>query len=327
MSELVSIPKHVRIGPAWEGLTVFDAVRRAFPDVTPRDVFRKARQRELFVNGKACVPLGRVRQGDVVTVVLPRPPLPPSRPAQRLDVVVETPAGPFRIVREDEDLLAVSKPAGCASHPALRHSGDTLIDRVRHYLGARPEHAFQPALANRLDLETSGIVLVGKNRAARGRLGRSLQRGQLEKRYLALVGGWTQSSGEIAVPLLRRPDSRTGPERRRVKLQSALTRYRTIARYEHPLRCTLLEIELLTGRTHQIRLHLSQAGHPVAADRRYGDAELNRLLRETTGLGRLFLHAHRVRLNHPTSGEALELTTPLPEDLEAVLRSFAPCDE
>lgn len=324
MSELVPVPKHLRIGAPWANLTVLDAARRAFPDLTPREIFRKARQRELLLNSERCAPLDRVREDDVVTVIFLRPPKPGSRPPEKVDVEVETPAGPFFIVREDRDLLVVSKPCGCASHPALRHGGDTLIERVRAYLGVARGDAFQPALANRLDVETSGLVLIGKTRAAQGRLGRNLQKGLLRKEYLALVGGWTEDSGEVAVPLFRRPDSRDRGKRASGKLQEALTRYRTLERYGQPLRCSLLEIELLTGRTHQIRLHLSHLGHPLAGDRRYGDPELNADLRDATGLCRMFLHAWRLRLQHPTTGEPLELTAPLPEDLASVLRSFGP---
>lgn len=326
---LVPVPKHLRIEPSWAGLTVLEAVRRAFPEVSAREVFRKARHREILVVERPCQPLDRLREGDLLSVVLFRPPRPATAAILQSDAEVETPAGPFWIVREDADLLAVGKPTGCASHPAHRHGGDTLIERVRAYLGVDPSDSFQPALANRLDIDTSGIVLIGKTQRAQSRLGRSLQRGLLDKFYLALVGGWPEPEGEIRLPLERHPDSRdlarhrmTGAALPAVKIQDAATRYRVLQRLGPPIACALLEVELLTGRTHQIRRHLTHLGHPLAADRRYGDPEFNAEIAEVADLRRLFLHAARVRLPHPTTGEELDLRAPLPEDLRAAMKAL-----
>ncbi len=327
--ELERVVRHLRIGRAWAGRTVFDAVREAFPQVEPREVFRKCRSGEIRVNDRPCGALDRAGEGDVVSVVLFRPARPTVFPAEREHEAVDTPAGPFRIVREDPHLLVVSKPPGCASHPALGHAGDTLIERVRAYLGIAPDAPFQPALANRLDLETSGIVLVAKTRNAQRRLGRALQRGGVAKAYLALVAGWPEPpEGEIRIPLRRHPDSRDrarrpeGHPRRQPVLQEAVTRYRTRARYLHPFPVALLEIDLVTGRTHQIRRHLRAVGHPLALDRRYGDPGFNEDMVRIAGLGRMFLHAFRVRLRHPAGGGMLEVEDPLPEDLSAALRAF-----
>jgi len=327
--DLVAVPKNLRIGPAWDGLTAFEVVRRAFPEVTPREVFRKARLGEVLRNESACHPLQSVTAGDTVTVVLLRPQrLRPATPLRR-GVTAETPAGSFWVVWEDEDLLAASKPPHCASHPALKQGGDTLIERVRAHLGVASDAAFQPALANRLDIETSGLVLVGKTRAAQRRLGRSFQKGLVRKLYLALVCGWPEpADGEIRRPLLRRPDSRErvrhppGHPKLRSVLQSAETRYRTAERLRQPLRSALLEVALLTGRTHQIRRHLAGSGHPVAGDRRYGDPEFNVDIHAVGELDRMFLHAHRVVLPHPRTGEAIDLEAPLPDDLQRCLRAL-----
>lgn len=322
-ADLVPTPRHLKIGAPWAGLSVLEAVRRAFPEVSPREVFKKARAGELLRNGKRCAPTERLAEGDVVTVTLLLPPPLSEKPVLRANEWVRTPAGPLWIVREDEDLLAVSKASGCASHPALGRSGDTLIDRVRRYLGVPPEGDFRPALANRLDIETSGLVLVGKTRNAQRKLGLFFQRGLVEKRYLALVVGTPPASGEITLPLERHPDSRdlkrprTGP-----RVQEAHTRYALRYQAEQPLRAALLEVELLTGRTHQIRRHLAAEGHPVALDRRYGDPEFNRAVREACGLDRMFLHAHRVRLRHPATGAALDIAAPPPEELAACVRAL-----
>jgi len=325
--DTVRIPKHLRIDEAWHGLIAFEAVRQAFPEVSPREVFRKARLGELLRNDRPCSPLEALHSGDRLTVVLHRPPKPLALAPLREGEGVETAAGPFWVVWEDSDLLVAGKPAGCASHPALGTKGDTLLERIRSHLGARREDSFQPALANRLDIQTSGIVLVGKNRAARQRLGRNLQKGNVQKFYVTVAGGAIQATrGEIRRPLVRRPDSRDlarfpqGHPRTVPVLQEAATRYRVLERLPQPLRATLLEIELLTGRTHQIRRHLAFLGHPVAGDRRYGNPELNADLASVGGLDRMFLHAHRATLPHPTTGQRVEFCAPLPEDLASCLR-------
>ncbi len=330
MSEtLVPVEKHLQIGGPWAGLTVFDAVRRAFPEVSPREVWRLARSGEIRRDGGRCHPQDRLHAGQVLTVTLRRPARPaPSVPTREQEPVV-TSAGPFWIVREDADLLAVSKPAGCASHPAARHRGDTLLDRVREYLGVRPEHPFQPALANRLDIDTSGLVLIAKTRGAQNRLGRDLQKSRLRKGYLTLVAGWPEPpEGEVVVPLERRPDSRDlarhGADHPRCqgRVQAAHTRYRTRERLDRVLSAALLEVELLTGRTHQIRRHLSHLRHPLAGDRRYGDPAFNREMSEVAGLERMFLHAAQLELQHPASNELLRLEAPLPPELTAALAAL-----
>ncbi len=331
--DLVREPAFIKVGPPWEGWTLLRAVRRAFPEMDPRAVLRKTRSGEILLNGRRCRPEHVLHAGDVIRVERLRP-----APARRVAPLkqaepAETPAGPFWIVREDPHLLVVSKPPRCASHPALGHAGNTLIERIHAYLGVRPEDPFRPALANRLDVDTSGIVLVAKTRPAQRRLGRNLQRGRVRKIYLVLVAGWPDPPrGEIRIPLVRRPDSRDrqrlppGHPGLRGVLQPALTRYRTVARLRHPLRAALLEVELVTGRTHQIRRHLAAVGHPVAGDRRYGDPEFNRDMASAGGLDRIFLHAYRVGLRHPASGEDLDLMAPLPEDLARVLRAFGAAD-
>jgi 23S rRNA pseudouridine955/2504/2580 synthase len=326
---LVPVPRHVRIGRAWAGLTAYAAVRTAFPEVGPREVFRKARGGELLRNDQPCDPLEPLAEGDVVTVVLRRPRQFPRAEPLRRDTAVETPAGPFRVVWEDRDLLAADKPVDCASHPGLKRSGDTLLDRIRAYWGVAPADPFQPALANRLDIGTSGVILAARTRPAQRRLGRLFQKGHVEKLYLTLVRGWPDpGEGEIRRPLLRYVDSRDRDRlppnhpRPREVFQEAVTRYRTVGRTGEPLAAALLEVRLITGRTHQIRRHFAGSGHGVAGDPRYGDPAFDEALRERSGLARMFLHAWRVRLPHPATGEPLELTAPLPEDLGRCLAAL-----
>lgn len=330
--ETIAVTKNVAVSGALVGLTVMEAVRRAFSELGPRDVFKKTRHGEIKLNKASCHPLDKLADDDLLTVVLHRPAPPKVKEVLRRDEWIPTPAGPLWVVYEDEDLLAVSKASGCASHPALGHSGDTLIERVRHLLKDLPvregEEDFAPALANRLDIETSGISLIGKHKLSRKRLGNHIQKGLIDKRYLALVAGWPVKEGEMTHPLLKRADSREianypeGHPKRKPKLQDAHTRYRVLHRVEQPFELSLIEVELLTGRTHQIRRHFADAGHPVALDKRYGDRGFNGMLAQDTGLDRMFLHAYRVALPHPLTGVKLVITSPLPEDLCEVLRAM-----
>jgi 23S rRNA pseudouridine955/2504/2580 synthase len=330
--ETIAVTKNIVVSAALVGLTVMDAVRRAFSEVGPREVFKKTRHGEIKLNKAPCHPLDRLAADDLLTVVLHHPAPPKVKEVLRRDEWIPTPAGPLWVVYEDEDLLAVSKSSGCASHPALGHSGDTLIERVRYLLKdlvlLPGEEDFAPALANRLDIETSGISLIGKNKLARKRLGNHIQRGMIDKRYLALVAGWPSEAGEMTHPLLKRADSRQlanypeGHPKRKPKLQEAHTRYRVLRRLEHPFQLSLIEVELLTGRTHQIRRHFADAGYPVALDKRYGDRNFNRMLSQDTGLDRMFLHAYRVELPHPLTRVKMVVTSPLPEDLCDALRAM-----
>jgi RluA family pseudouridine synthase len=329
VSEHTTVVRNVKVREGWAGLTVLDLVRRAFSEVSAREVFRKARAGEIRKNGERCDPLARLGCEDVVSVALQRQVQPARSIPSREHECAETSAGPLDIVREDEDLLAVCKPSGCASHPALGHSRDTLIERVHAYLGVSPGSSFRPGLANRLDLETSGIVLVVKTEPARRRLGRHSQRGLVRKHYITLVVGWPDpAEGEIHTPLARHADSRDrlrlSPCHPRLRgvLQEATTRFRTLEQVRQPLLSALLAVEILTGRTHQIRRHFTQLGHPLAGDARYGNAGFNADMRAVGELSRLFLHAHRVLVEHPRTGELLELVSPLPADLIRCLRAF-----
>ncbi len=322
---MVRFTENLALGPEAEGKSLLAEVRRAFPELTPRAVFKLCRMGEILQNGRKTDPAARLKAGDLLLVTVER-----AAPVSGIEVLcanvnVATPAGPFIIIREDADLLAVEKPPGCASHPALRRSGDTLIDRVKHYLGASSESGFSPALANRLDIETSGIVLVGKNRSSRARLGRDIQARVVEKRYLALVAGRPPETGEITLPLEKKADSRAlakypeGHGMLETRIKEAHTRFRVLGRSSNILSASLVEVELLTGRNHQIRRHFAAVGHPVALDRTYGDAGFNRDLAELLGLDRMFLHAHRAALPHPSARNIIKLFSPLPAELAGCL--------
>jgi len=224
------------------------------------------------------------------------------------------------IVYEDADLLIVDKPAGLVVHPAPGHADGTLVNAL---LGRGGAEAFggiagvrRPGIVHRLDRDTSGLLMVARTDLAQHSLMAQLKARRVKKTYLALVHGSVAAAvGRIEAPIGRDPRHRT---RMAVVAdgRAATTGYRVRERFAA---WTLLELDLVTGRTHQIRVHLEAIGHPVAGDPVYGTGTSQR---GPDGLARLFLHAWRLELTSPSSGELIRATAPLPAELEAVLVSL-----
>jgi 23S rRNA pseudouridine955/2504/2580 synthase len=265
-------------------------------------VYRVLRSGEVRVNSGRVKPDYRLRLGDRVRVPPVRVAAPSHRPAAR-------PVA-FPIVYEDPALLVIDKPSGTAVHGGSGVS-QGVIEALR---AARPE-AKMLELVHRLDRDTSGLLVVAKKRSALVEMHRMLRDGEVDKVYVAVVKG---------VPARREFDIRDALHKyvnakgeRRVAVKeggmAAVTRARRLGSSEG---MSALELRLLTGRTHQIRVHLAHAGHPVLGDDKYGDFELNRALARQ-GVKRLFLHARRIAFRHPASGGNLELESGLPEDMRA----------
>lgn len=216
------------------------------------------------------------------------------------------------------------------------HPGDgwdrkrlTLIDMAKVYLAGKklPDGSlFEPALVHRLDQQTSGVILVAKTGEALRKMTEIFREGAIEKEYLALVRGIpAEPRGRVDLSLIKKQDPRTGKKMVRVTRGGAAGREgveeaRTLWAVEKTWRsCSLLAVRILTGKMHQIRVHLSAVGHPLAGDGRYGDFAFNRFMTERAGLRRLFLHARRVAFAHPVTGRAVEIVAPLPDELGAVL--------
>jgi 23S rRNA pseudouridine955/2504/2580 synthase len=216
------------------------------------------------------------------------------------------------VIHEDEALIALDKPSGWAVHGG---SGISLgiVEQMR---AEHPDWKFLE-LAHRLDRETSGVLLLAKKRSALLELHRQLREAETEKTYLVLVKGrWRDKVRNVRLPL----EKRTTPAgEKRVRVADGGQAAHTIFRLRHAWRSfSLLEAELRTGRTHQIRVHLAHLGYPIAGDDKYGDFDLNRDLARQ-GLKRMFLHAARMVLSHPASGERLVLEAPLPADLQTFI--------
>jgi 23S rRNA pseudouridine1911/1915/1917 synthase len=217
----------------------------------------------------------------------------------------------LRVVHLDDDLAIVDKPAGLVVHPAPSHTGPTLVDELAEILGGG-EDPERPGIVHRLDKETSGLLVVARNDRAHAALQAAVREREVERVYLALAGGRVASrTGTIDAPI-----GRAARQRHRMAVSGAASRQaRTHFEVIELLpRETYLQAKLETGRTHQIRAHFAAIGHPLTGDRTYGG-------KDTYGLGRQFLHAHRLAFRHPMSGEALRFESPLPADLAAVLEA------
>jgi len=293
-------------------------LRRALREVPLSHIYKLLRTRRVRVNGAR----GRAEQvlaeGDAVLVRGDEERLRSAPAGARTETGGEKPS--FVVLFEDEHLLAVDKPAGLAAHPGTGITGPTLVDEARSYLKVASSDTteFRPSPAHRLDRETSGIVLVAKTRRAMAALTALFTEGhRIHKSYLALAKGkMPRPAGTVELALSEHEQTARSKAERGVNFQPATTHYRVVASMSE---ASLLEIELETGRTHQIRRHLQAVGHPVAGDRRYGDFPFNRLARTRWGLCRMFLHAGRLELPHPIHGERLSLEAVLPEELRAVL--------
>ena len=290
-------------------------VRKALPGVPTSHLYKMIRTKKIRVNGMRAELGQPLQKGDKVAVRGDEESLrtsPPERPpvSNRID---------FRVLYEDDHVIAADKPEGLAVHPGTGIQGPTLVDQVRAYLGPRAERRdFAASPAHRLDRDTSGVILVAKTRRAMVRLTEIFTAGDARKRYLALVKGKVgKREGVIEIPLSEHQQTTQSRSRRGVNMQPARTRYRVIA--SGPL-ATLVECEIETGRTHQIRRHFAAIGHPIVGDRRYGDFPFNREARAQWGLDRLFLHAERIQLAHPIHGGNLRAASPLPLPLLAALK-------
>jgi 23S rRNA pseudouridine1911/1915/1917 synthase len=265
--------------------------------------------------GGAVVPARsrRVAAGETVEVDLPARPAADERPAP--DPGVE-----LSVVHADEHVIVVDKPAGLVVHPGAGHPDGTLVNGLLARFGdlAAVGEPHRPGIVHRLDRGTSGVMVVAKHDRAHEALARQFHDREVDKDYLALVWGAVHAGRRIDAPIGRDPGNRQKMSARARRARSAVTR---ITRVE-PLRgVSFAQIAIATGRTHQIRVHLSAIGHPIVGDALYGGvrrhvpADLRPVLR----LERPFLHAARIAFTHPGDGRRLEFVTPLPADLQAVL--------
>ena len=270
-----------------ENLLLHEALALRVPTAPAAFLRQLCKKQRVSVNKDTAEASRLTRVGETIVV----------KNSQRwLECIEKLPVKPEQLLYEDSDCIVLNKPAGLAIHRAVGHE-DNLLHRVQDFLSLRKEN-FQVSPVHRLDIGTSGAVLFGKGRAAISKLGQMLTAGQFRKSYLALVSGKLTESGEL--------DSEVPAKG---KIKEALTRYKPLASTEN---YTLLELQLVTGRHHQIRHQLAVSGHPIIGDVRYRGALINEL-------GRPFLHCHQLTFPLSNDERTITVKAPLPEDLKALL--------
>lgn len=297
----------------------------ALPDQSRSAIQRWIKEGHVLVNGRTTRASHTLEPDEQVTVSIPAPVTVPDLHAEAL---------PLRIVYEDADLLIVDKPAGMVVHPAPGHESGTLVNAVLHHcpdlIGVGGER--RPGIVHRLDKETSGLLVVAKHDQAHRHLQAQFKARTVYKEYLALLEGKIEpAQGRINAPIGRHPVERkrqailpVDPATGTTAGRQAITDYYLQTVYTLPgqqnnaiARFSFVRAVLHTGRTHQIRVHFAWRKHPVVGDTLYG------YRRSRLPLDRQFLHAHKLRLNLPSSNEAHEFVAPLPSDLAAVLVHLA----
>jgi 23S rRNA pseudouridine1911/1915/1917 synthase len=259
-----------------------------------------------------------VRTGERYVVDFPalRPALPQPEPL------------PLRIVFEDPDLVVLDKPAGMVVHPAAGHDSGTLVNALLHHVkdlsGVSGEA--RPGIVHRLDRGTSGLMVVAKHDRAHQELARQFHDREVEKEYTALVWGVVHAGRRIDAAIGRDPGNRQKMSTRARRARSAVTRVTSATHFRG---VSLIKVAIATGRTHQIRVHLSAIGHPIVGDVTYGGVRrrVANDLRAVLRLERPFLHASRLCFTHPADGRRVEFDSPLPPDLESVVAGIEAREE
>jgi 23S rRNA pseudouridine1911/1915/1917 synthase len=286
-------------------------VAKQLEEVSRTRIQRAIEDGDVLVNEHTAKSSYRVRVGDHIEIDLPEPPPVELRPEPI----------PLNIVYEDDDLIVVDKPAGLIVHPGAGQEAGTLANALVYHFNELSGRAgrIRPGIVHRIDKETSGLLVVAKNDAAHEKLSEQFRNRTVFKLYVALVyGRVSQPQGEIEARLGRSPHNRTRMAVRRGGAgRTAHTIFQVAERYRE---FTLLKVQIKTGRTHQIRVHMAHIGHPVVGDAVYGGGRDNNvrdalIKREIHELGRQFLHSAQLAFAHPRSGERLEFSSPLPPEL------------
>lgn len=302
--------RRCEVSPEQDGVRLDNFLTYMMPDRSRSQIQRLIK--EGLVHGpvaelRASTP---VKAAQVFTVDIPAP----------VETILQPEPLPIPVVYEDSDLLVLDKPAGMVVHPGAGHSTGTLVNALLYHIkdlsGIGGE--LRPGIVHRLDRGTSGLMVVAKNDQAHAELSRQFAHREVEKEYITLVWGVVQAGRRIDAAIGRDPADRQKMSTRARRARHAVTRV-TFARHFRGV--SLIKVAIATGRTHQIRVHLSAIGHPVVGDKTYGGVHRRTgpNLRAVLRLERPFLHSARLVFTHPIGEHRVEFTSPLPPDLQSVL--------
>ena len=316
------IVDELTVGPEHAGLRVDKYLSAALADYSRAFLQHAIKERRVTVEGETVKAKRAVKAGECVRVALPIL----AESGLRAEAI------PLTVVYEDDDILAVNKPPKMVVHPSRGHGRGTLANALLHHCKQHLSDTggpLRPGVVHRLDRDTSGVILCAKTNRAHSGLAEQFRERRIHKQYVAIVrGSMEHDSGEVTLPIGRDPRMR---ERMRVDLlegKAAISRYFVQQRFEG---FTFVRVEPRTGRTHQIRVHLSTLKYPVLADPLYGGGDevyvsdlkgRERAEGEEAILTRHALHAWRIEFAHPASGEKMELCAEIPQDMEAVLAAL-----
>lgn len=291
--------------PHEAGLRLDHYLVRCLPEQTRSSLDRLIRSGAVLVNSEAVKPGCKLRAGDSVTIALPAVPASTNR--------LQPQPVAFHIIHEDEHLAVISKPPGLVVHPAAGHADGTLVNGLLHRYGELELlDSERPGLVHRLDKDTSGIMLAARTEAMHRLLSAAFKERHIRKTYHALlVRSPAADAGRIDAPIGRHPVNRQKMAVRQRDGRHAVSKWSILERFRNG--CCLAEIAIETGRTHQIRVHMSSIGAPVLGDALYGGKS------QTVQAERQMLHASELAFTHPATGQACRFTAPLWPDMQAVL--------
>jgi 23S rRNA pseudouridine1911/1915/1917 synthase len=298
------------VDPESAGLRLDVYLAGLLPQHSRSQLQRLVKDGRATLGGRAAKPNSALRAGDVVAIEIPD--AAPARPVPQ-DIHLH-------VLYQDADLIVVDKPAGMVVHPAAGHDQDTLVNALLFHAdnlsGVGGEQ--RPGIVHRLDRGTSGLMVAAKNDAAHRELTRQFHDREVEKEYIALAWGDVHAGRRIDLPVGRDPVHREKMSTRARRARTAVTRV-TASRDLRGV--SLLHVAIATGRTHQIRVHLSAIGHPIVGDPTYGGVRhrMPAALRAVERLERPFLHSARLAFTHPRERTRVEFTCPLPPDLQSIL--------
>jgi len=302
--------KDVEVGAEHAGTRLDAFLAAILPDRSRSQIQKLIKDGHVSGGLKGLRPSTPVKAGQRYHIEFPQP----------VAVAAEAEDLPLPILYEDSDIVVVDKPAGMVVHPGAGHASGTVVNALLYHVddlsGVGGE--LRPGIVHRLDRGTSGVMVAAKNDAAHQELARQFHDREVEKEYVALVWGLVQQGRRIDAAIGRDPKDRQKMSTRSRHARSAVTR---VTKAEQLRGVSLLHVAIATGRTHQIRVHLSAIGHPIVGDATYGGVHRRVAddVRAVQRLERPFLHAGRIVFTHPVEGRRMEFASPLPADLQSVI--------